>query len=318
MSHLLILILIRIHKLCLIDWSLIISKKKSEKRLWKWIIRAAILVVIVFSSYKIMLLAESTEASKDKDHIGLIDINGEISDSSSASADNFTKGIDKAYKSKGLKALIVRLNSPGGSPVQAEYIYNVLQYYKKLKPNIKIYAVCVDMCASAAYYVAVGADEIYASPASIVGSIGVLYNGFGFVDAIEKLGISRRLQTSGINKAFLDPFSPISDSQKQKLQTMLDIVHKQFIDRVKEGRGNRLHINDETFSGLFWTGEQALASGLIDGYASSGQLAREVIQIANVVDYTYKQNVFDRLTKNLGTAMVDELPVALGIKPGLR
>ncbi|HAU1881972.1 TPA: S49 family peptidase, partial [Legionella pneumophila] len=167
-------------------------------------------------------------------------------------------------------------------------------------------------------YVAVGADEIYASPASMVGSIGVLYNGFGFVDALQKLGISRRLQTSGVNKAFLDPFSPTTEFQKEKLQTMLDIVHKQFITRVKEGRGNRLHVDDETFSGLFWTGEQALANGLIDGYASSGQLAREVIKITDIVDYTYKQNVFDRLTKNLGTAMADELPVILGMKPGLR
>ncbi|HAT1820140.1 TPA: S49 family peptidase [Legionella pneumophila] len=293
-------------------------KEKKRKRLWRWIIRAIILVALIYSSYKIVSVAKTTEASKDKEHIGLIDINGEIADSSSASADNFTKGIEKAYKSKGLKALIVRINSPGGSPVQAEYIYNVLQYYKSIKPNIKTYAVCVDMCASAAYYVAVGTDEIYASPASMVGSIGVLYNGFGFVDAMQKLGISRRLQTSGVNKAFLDPFSPTTEFQKEKLQTMLDIVHKQFITRVKEGRGNRLKINEETFSGLFWTGEQALANGLIDGYASSGQLAREVIKITDMVDYTYKQNVFDRLTKNLGTAMADELPVVLGIKPGLR
>lgn len=293
-------------------------KEKKRKRQWKWIVRAIILAILIYSSYKIMLLAKSTEESKNKDHIGLIDVNGEITDSSSASSDNFTKGMDKAYKSKGLKAIIIRINSPGGSPVQAEYIYNVLQYYKSLKPDIKTYAVCVDMCASAAYYVAVGTDEIYASPASMVGSIGVLYNGFGFVDAIEKLGVSRRLQTSGVNKAFLDPFSPTTEFHKEKLQTMLDIVHKQFIARVKEGRGDRLHINEETFSGLFWTGEQALASGLIDGYASSGQLAREVIKITNIVDYTQKQNVFDRLTKNLGTAMANELPVALGIKPGLK
>lgn len=196
-------------------------QERKRKRRWKWIIRAIILVVLVYSSYKIVSVAKTTEASKDKEHIGLIDINGEIADSSSASADNFTKGIEKAYRSKGLKALIVRINSPGGSPVQAEYIYNVLQYYKSLKPNIKTYAVCVDMCASAAYYVAVGADEIYASPASMVGSIGVLYNGFGFVDALQKLGISRRLQTSGVNKAFLDPFPQRLNFRKKSYKPCL-------------------------------------------------------------------------------------------------
>ena len=175
------------------------------------------------------------------------------------------KGIDNAYKNKGLKALILRINSPGGSPVQAEYMYNTVKYYKSKYPEVKTYAVCVDLCASAAYYVAVAADEIYASPASMVGSIGVLYNGFGFVDVMNKIGVTRRLQTSGVNKGFLDPFSPVSEFQKQKLQSMLDLIHQQFINRVKEGRGSRLHIDEDTFSGLFWTGEQALSFGLIDG-----------------------------------------------------
>ena len=150
----------------------------------------------------------------------------------------------------------------------------------------------------------------------MVGSIGVLYNGFGFVDVLNKLGVSRRLQTSGVNKGFLDPFSPTTDFQKQKLQVMLDLIHQQFINRVKEGRGSRLHADDDTFSGLFWTGEQALPMGLIDGIASSGQLAREVIKTNEMVDYTHKQNVFDRMTQNLGSAMIAELPESLGMKPG--
>ena len=152
----------------------------------------------------------------------------------------------------------------------------------------------------------------------MVGSIGVLYNGFGFVDIMNRVGVSRRLQTSGVNKGFMDPFSPVTDAQKEKLQTMLDIVHQQFIDRVKTGRGDRLHVDDETFSGLFWTGEQALTKGLIDGYASTGQLSRDVIKIDNLVDYTFKQNLFDRVTKSIGASVADALPESLGMKPGFR
>lgn len=183
---------------------------------------------------------------------------------------------------------------------------------------MKTYAVCVDICASAAYYVAAGADEIYANPSSMVGSIGVLYNGFGFVDAIQKLGITRRLQTAGTNKAFLDPFSPTTPEQQQLLQVMLNEVHQQFIAKVKEGRGSRLKIDNDTFSGLFWTGTQSKERGLIDGFASSGELLRDVIKREEVIDYTYKQSVFDRMTKNIGAAVANQLPAALGLKEGIR
>lgn len=293
-------------------------KEKKWKRRWRWVIRSIFLLLIVYAGYLLATYDSDDTSSGSKEHVGLVDLNGEIFDAKGSNADDFAKGIDNAYKNKGLKALIIRINSPGGSPVQAEYMYNTLKYYRAKHPDIKTYAVCVDLCASAAYYVAVATDQIYASPASMVGSIGVIYSGFGFVDAMDKLGVSRRLQTSGANKGFLDPFSPTTDFQKQKLQTMLDLIHQQFIKRVKEGRGDRLHINDETFSGLFWTGEQAFADGLIDGYASSGQLARDIIKIERLVDYTHKQNLFDRVSKNLGTALADELPLSLGIKPGLR
>lgn len=253
-----------------------------------------------------------------KPHVGLIDINGSIFDTQNNNAENFVKGLDAAYKNKGLQALILRINSPGGSPVQASYMYNSLKYYRAKYPQIKIYAVCVDICASAAYYVAVGADEIYADESSLVGSIGVLYNGFGFVDAMQKLGITRRLQTAGNNKGIMDPFSPVTPEQTQFLQVMLNDIHQQFISRVKEGRGARLKIDDQTFSGLFWTGGQAKDRGLIDGFASSGQLAREIIKIDTVTDYTYKQSVFEKVSKNIGTAMADQLPLALGINPGVQ
>lgn len=293
-------------------------KEQKRKRRWRWLMRAIYLLLIIFVGYQLVAANNDETGSNTKPHVGLVDINGEIFDSKSANADDFAKGLDSAYKNSGLKAVILRINSPGGSPVQAEYMYNIIKYYRHKHSDIKIYAVCVDMCASAAYYVAAAADDIYASPASMVGSIGVLYSGFGFVDVMNKIGVTRRLQTSGVNKGFLDPFSPETDVQKQKLQVMLDLVHEQFINRVKEGRGTRLHIDDETFSGLFWAGEQALPMGLIDGIGSSGQVARDVIKLDSMIDYTHKQNLFDRVSKNFGTAMAEELPVSLGLRPGLR
>ena len=291
-------------------------KEKKRKRIWRWIYRIIILLVIAFFAYQV-LSDNDDKGGNSKPHVGVIDLNGEISDLK-VNADDFAKGMSSAYKNDGLKALILRINSPGGSPVQAEYMYNTINYYKKKYPDIKTYAVCVDLCASAAYYVAVAADQIYASPASMVGSIGVLYNGFGFVDLMNKVGVERRLQTAGANKGFMDPFSPETDLQKQKLQVMLDIVHQQFIDRVKAGRGNRLHIDDEIFSCLFWTCDQALDKGLIDGFASSGQLARDTIKEDELVDYTFKPNLFDRVTKGIGAAIADELPQSMGMKPGFR
>ncbi|TAL58367.1 MAG: S49 family peptidase [Legionella sp.] len=292
-------------------------KEKKWKNRWRWGFRIIIMLFFGFIAYQIFLANSEEIINTTKPHVGIIDLNGEIMDDKAGSADDFAKGIDAAYKNKGLKALIIRINSPGGSPVQAEYMYNSIKYYKKQYPEVKTYAVCVDLCASAAYYVAAAADEIYASPASMVGSIGVVYNGFGFVDAMQKLGITRRLQTAGSFKGLLDPFSPENEQQQKKLQVMLDIVHKQFINRVKEGRGSRLHIDDETFSGLIWTGQQALDIGLIDGFASAGQLMRDTIQLDSVVDYTHKQNLFDRVSKNLGASMAEALPRSLGLKPGL-
>lgn len=293
-------------------------KEKKNRRLWRWIKR--FIYIILAIAFVVYLLTNNEEeiGANTKPHVGIIDLNGEIMDNKAANADEFAKGMDSAYKNKGLKAIILRINSPGGSAVQAEYMYNMVQYYKKKYPEIKIYSVCVDMCASAAYYVAVAADDIYASPASMVGSIGVLYNGFGFVDVMQKVGVTRRLQTSGVNKGFMDPFSPTTDEQTKKLQVMLDLIHQQFINRVKEGRGKRLLIDNDTFSGLIWTGEQGVAMGLIDGFASSGQLARDVIKVPKTIDYTHKQNLFDRMAKNLGTAMAEELPLSMGMRPGIK
>ncbi|STX28216.1 signal peptide peptidase [Legionella beliardensis] len=293
-------------------------RDQKRKRRWRWVFRFLIVLLIIMAYFKLNGLFEDEKDTLDKAHAGLIDLDGTIEREGSGSAENFVKGLDRAYKSKSLQALIVRINSPGGSPVQADYMYNALHYYHSKYPNVKIYAVCVDVCASAAYYVAAAADEIYANESSIVGSIGVIYNGFGFVDTMQKLGVSRRLQTAGNYKGFLDPFSPVTPEQQQLLQTMLNEVHQQFINRVKEGRGSRLVIDNQTFSGLFWTGKQAKARGLIDGFASSGQLARDVLKATIVIDYTHKQSVFEKVSRNVGTAIADELPKALGLNSGIK
>lgn len=293
-------------------------KEQKRKRRWRWVKRVIFLLLLALVIYLIATYKDEDKALRAKPHVGLIDISGTISDTDSGSAENFAKGLDDAYKNAGLKAVIIRINSPGGSAVQADYMYNTLQYYRQKYPDIKTYAVCVDMCASAAYYVAAGTEEIYANPSSMVGSIGVLYNGFGFTDVMQKIGVSRRLQTAGVYKGFLDPFSPIAPGDKQLLQTMLDNVHQQFIAKVKEGRGNRLKIDDTTFSGLFWTGQEAKDRGLIDGFGSSGQVARNVIKLEQIIDYTNKQSVFERMAKNIGTAIANQLPIAMGMQQGIR
>lgn len=292
------------------------EKKRQRRRQW---FKAVFILGMVFWVSYLLFSADGVAGSESGEpHVGLIDVKGTIMAGESASAENFSKAMKKAFANKALKALILRVDSPGGSPVQADYMYNTIQYYRHKHDDIKVYAVCVDTCASAAYYIAAAADEIYANPSSIVGSIGVIYNGFGFVDTMQKLGVSRRLQTAGHNKGFMDPFSPVLPAQEKQLQTMLNIIHQEFIDKVKAGRGSRLLIDDETFSGLFWTGTQAKQRGLIDGFASAGQLARETIKIENIVDYSYKENPFEKVAKRIGVAMVNEVPEAFGFKTGFR
>ncbi len=292
------------------------EKKRSRHR--RWMKGILVIALIVWGSYLFLTARNELSGGKSSPHIGLIDVKGAIFENDSGSAENFNKSMDKAYASTGLKALILRIDSPGGSPVQADYIFNTIKYYRKSHDDVKIYAVCVDTCASAAYYIAAAADEIYASPSSIVGSIGVIYNGFGFVDTLQKLGVTRRLHTAGRNKGFMDAFSPSNPEQEKLLQNMLDLIHQEFISKVKEGRGNRLLVDDDTFSGLFWTGVQAKQRGLIDGFASAGQLAREVIKIKTIVDYSHKESPFEKMAKRIGVAMVNQLPEALGFKEGFR
>lgn len=291
-------------------------RDKKRKHRWRWVVRSFIFMIIVFILFKTFFSHHSDIATRANPHVGLIDVKGVIADGQAASAENLLESLEHAYENKAMKALVFRIDSPGGSPVQADYMYNAIQYYKKQHPEIKTYAVCMDMCASAAYYMAAAADEIYAAPSSMVGSIGVIYNGFGFVDGMQKVGVARRLQTAGVHKAFLDPFTPEKPEDAAYLQKMLDLVHQQFIAKVKAGRGLRLKLNNEVFSGLFWTGEQAKDLGLIDGFGSSEEVGRDVIKMKESVDYTSQGNILEQFAKKFGAEVAFQLPVALGIKPG--
>ena len=235
-------------------------------------------------------------------HTALVEIRGEIASEGDASAENIVSALRSAFEEKNAVAVVMRINSPGGCPVQAGIVYDEI---KRLKAQYhkKIYAVCEEVCASGAYYMAVGADEIYVDKASIVGSIGVLMDGFGFTGTMEKLGVERRLITAGANKGMLDPFSPLKPEQRALAQAMIDQIHRQFIAVVKEGRGARLHETPDTFSGLFWNGEEAVNQGLADHFGSLDSVARDVVKAEDVVDYTLQENVAERLAKRFGASV---------------
>ena len=250
-------------------------------------------------------------------HTAVVEIKGVIAKGADASADSVLPALREAMNDDQAKALVLLIDSPGGSPVQAGLINDEITRLRK-KYKKPVYAVVEDTCASGAYYIAVAADKIYVNKASLVGSIGVLMNGFGFVDTLNKLGVERRLLTAGENKGFLDPFSPMTDAQKQYAQTMLAQIHQQFIDVVKQGRGARLKETPEIFSGLFWTGEQSIDLGLADAYGSLDSVARDVVKASKVVDYTRKANPFDRLAKRFGMALGQGAVQALEEAPQLR
>lgn len=249
-----------------------------------------------------------TTAGLGGKHTAVVDINGIIGPETRASADNIITGLRTAFKNKNTAGVIIRINSPGGSPTQAGYINDEIYRLRDKYPDIPVYAVVRDMCASGGYYIAVAAEKIYADKASIVGSIGVVMSGFGFVEAIDKLGIERRLRHAGENKGFMDPFSPVKEEDARHVDTLLDNIYEQFIEIVKKGRGDRLSGDDEEiFSGLIWTGEQSLELGLVDALGSTGYVAREVIGQEEVVDFTYRQSYFDRFADRLGGAIADRL-----------
>lgn len=247
-------------------------------------------------------------------HTALIDISGIIEAGGDVNADAVLGSLRDAYDNKGTKGVILRINSPGGSPVQAGIINEEILRQKKLHPNIPVYAVVEDICASGGYYIAAAADKIFVDKASIVGSIGVLMDGYGFTEAMQKLGVERRLMTAGENKAMLDPFSPVNPKHQAYAQSMLNEIHEQFKNVVRQGRGKRLKETPETFSGLFWSGEQSIKIGLADALGSADYVAREIIKEQEIVDFTYQDTMVDRFAKRLGAGMASALGLDVGVK----
>ena len=276
-------------------------KDRRVERRWRIVFRVTWLLVVL------AVLAAGFNNRKGVNnvsgpHTALVEVRGEIASDSDANAETIVAGLKSAFEDNGAKAVVLRINSPGGSPVQAGIVNDELRRLKALHKK-PVYAVVEEVCASGAYYIAVAADEIYVDKASVVGSIGVLMDGFGATGAMEKLGIERRLLTAGENKGIGDPFSPLTDKHRAMFQAMLDQIHRQFIAVVRQGRGDRLKETPETFSGLFWNGEESIKLGLADHYGNLDYVAREVVKAENVIDYTARDNVAERLAKRFGAAI---------------
>ena len=272
-----------------------------SRRRWKFFIRVTV-IIIVLLMFVPGLFSSSKEFSP---HIALVKIEGVIAADSEANAQRINESLDKAHDNDKTKAVIIEINSPGGSPVQSDDIYTHMRYLQKKHPKVPLYAVCTDVCASGGYYIAAGAKEIYANKMTITGSIGVIGSGLGFTRLIEKLGIERRTYTSGKNKNFLDPFVAQKPEQKEQFEKLLNETHQIFVKAVEDSRGDRLKDKsmDSTFSGEPFSGIEAKKIGLIDGFASVDQLKREKFDDLDIVDYTQPEDFFIRLSQKLGNAV---------------
>ena len=296
-----------------------LNEQKSARR-WRTFVRLAWLVFFAALIWMATHRGGTTASSVSSPHTAVIEIKGEIADGADASAEFINAALKAAFEDEGAKAVVLLINSPGGSPVQAGIMNDEIRRLKTLHKK-PVYAVVGETCASAAYYIAVAADQIYVDKASIVGSIGVLMDGFGFTGLMDKLGVERRLLTAGENKGFLDPFSQQTEKQRAFAQSMLNQIHQQFISVVKAGRGERLKETPEMFSGLFWTGQQAIELGLADKLGTLEYVAREVVKQDDIVDYTRRDNVAERLAKRFGAAMGEgamKAMKAMGTVPSLR
>lgn len=281
------------------------SSLKEQRRARRWGILFKVLTFAYIGSIIFMFgNADLSQVKLDEKHTALVELNGVIADTEKASADNIVTALRDAFDNENTAGVILRINSPGGSPVQSGYIYDEIVRLRKENPDTPLYAVVTDICASGGYYIAAAADKIYADKASIVGSIGVRMDNFGFVDAMKKLGVERRTLTAGENKALLDPFLPENEKTKAHMQSMLSEIHQQFINSVKEGRGDRLDTSVEgLFSGLIWTGEGAVKIGLVDELASASYVAREVIGEESIVNYTVQDDILERFAERLGATV---------------
>lgn len=278
-----------------------LTEQKAKRRwgiFFKFVVLAYLVAVLV-----LVVDWGGSEKIADGTHTALINLRGTIEAGGDASAEKINGALQSAFEDKGTAGIIMRINSPGGSPVQSGIVYDEIRRLRTKYPKIPLYVVVEDLCASGGYYIASAADKIFVDKASIVGSIGVLMDGFGFTGTMEKLGVERRLLTAGVNKGFLDPFSPQDEKQKEHAQILLGEIHKQFIEVVRQGRGKRLKETPDMFSGLMWTGSQSIQLGLADDFGTVDSVARDIIKAENILDYSVKENIAERFAKRLGAEM---------------
>jgi len=282
-------------------------KEQRRARLWGIFFKLLTFAYVTFLLVVLVDWKGRAEMASGKKHTAMVEVSGLISPGSDASAERVTSALQAAFKDKNTQGVVVRCNSPGGSPVQAQTIYDEMRRLRKQYPDIPLYAVVEDVCASGGYFVAVGADRIYVAKASVVGSIGVLMNGFGFTGLMEKLGVERRLITAGENKAMLDPFSPVDEKDVAHLKQLMADIHQQFIGVVKEGRGKRLKEAPEIFSGLIWTGQKSVELGLADGFGSLDSVARDVVKAEDIVDFSSRESVVEKFARRFGASAASAL-----------
>src|ERR671935_1357898 len=281
--------------------------EQRRRRRWGIFFKLLTFAYITFLLLVFVDWSSRGDFASGKKHTAMVELTGVIAPGTDASAEKVTSALQAAFKDKNTQGVVLRINSPGGSPVQAQTIYDEMRRLRKKYPDVPLYAVVEDICASGGYYVAAGADRIYVGKASIVGSIGVLMNGFGFTGLMDKLGIERRLITAGENKGMLDPFSPLDEKDKEHITTLMKDIHGQFIGVVREGRGKRLKETPDMFSGLIWTGEKSVELGLADGFGSLDSVARDVIKAEDIVDYTQKEGFAEKVAKRFGAAMAGSI-----------
>ncbi len=296
--------------------------EQRRARRWGIFFKSLFFLYLLAGLFLYSSWGELEKKAVHRPHTALIEVRGVIADEERASADNLVGSLRAAFEDRNTRAVLLRINSPGGSPVQSGYVYDEIRRLRALHPETRVYAVIADLGASGAYYIASAADAIYADKASLVGSIGVTASGFGFVAALDKLGVERRVYSAGEHKTFLDPFMPQKGEETRFWGEVLETTHRQFIASVREGRGERLKDAEhpELFSGLVWSGEQALALGLVDGLGSASHVAREVIGVEHLVDFTRKESPLDRFAKKLGAGVSEQLALRLGLSsvPELR
>jgi protease-4 len=292
-------------------------REQQRARRWRYAWRFAVLLAVLVMWAVNQDLFPTTEGRMNERHTAVIEIDGVLAAGGEVDADAVIAGLQAAYEDRATAGVVLRINSPGGSPVQAGLIADEMRRLRAKHPDVPLYAVVEEVCASGGYYIAAAAERIYVDKASLVGSIGVLMDGFGFTGVMDKLGVERRLLTAGENKGFLDPFSPMTEAQRTHARTMLDAIHQQFIDVVRTGRGARLKENPELFSGLIWTGERSVALGLADDLGSLRSVARDAIKADSLVDFTARDDLIERVAKRVGLSAGQALGARLGLTPSV-